>query len=258
MLSFGVLGTGSCGNSYVFSDGIHSIMVDCGYSFSNLSGRLQTAGFTFEEIGALFITHFHPDHVQSLRTISRTYGIPIFMSKKTVELDPGVISRHNLDKDSIIFFETDKPIVSQGFRILPFKTVHDCVGSVGYSIEGGGHRLTLITDTGIFSEQMVSEAKESELLFLESNYDPEMLRTGPYAINLKKRILGERGHLSNAQAVEFLELCGQSSNRQVYFVHVSENNNTKEAIEKAASACRGCFNRFTVCERGKPYSGVLK
>jgi len=62
---------------------------------------------------------------------------------------------------------------------------------------------------------------------IESNYDPGMLKSGPYPAFLKKRIAGPGGHLSNIEAAEFIARTG-SGLRWVCLGHLSAENNTPE------------------------------
>ena len=112
-----------------------------------------------------------------------------------------------------------------------------------------GKTFVIVTDTGKYSQEMVDHAREADVLFLESNYDIQMLRTGPYPLWLQKRVAGEHGHLSNDQARSFLLDAGFDSNgKPVHLIHLSDNNNCIEAV--AESMCG--FNAH-VCARGECY-----
>ena len=139
------------------------------------------------------------------------------------------------------------------FEVSCFYTSHDSAGSCGYEIKADGKVFVIITDTGIYNEDMVKAAKEADVLFLESNHDVEMLRMGPYPLRLQKRVAGERGHLSNDQARSLLLDAGfDKSQKPVYLIHLSSNNNTVELVQQAMVG----FNA-TVCARGERYCGVI-
>lgn len=113
-----------------------------------------------------------------------------------------------------------------------------------------------MTDTGIFSEESKSIAARARLIFLESNFDETMLKNGPYPYYLKKRIMGDRGHLSNDQAMEFLSDIPLLK-KKIYFVHLSNNNNSPELVNNLAFMSHPDMD-YTVCERGKLYEGCLE
>ncbi|MBI5231718.1 MAG: hypothetical protein HY876_06095, partial [Coriobacteriales bacterium] len=67
-----------------------------------------------------------------------------------------------------------------------------------------------------------------DVLGIETNHDPEMLRTGPYPYFLTTRIRSEMGHLANDQAAEAIERLAHDGLRRVIGMHVSRTNNTFE------------------------------
>ncbi len=253
MIKFSVLGSGSCGNSYVFSCGAHAIMVDAGYSVRKIEQRMNDVGFELSCVEALLLTHMHPDHNSAAGVFARKTGMPVYVSENVLRYAHVEYDKMGLPPDCKKSFEPGKSFQIGPFCINAFYSSHDSAGSVGFVISCENKKIVLITDTGYYTDEMQSHAENADLLFLESNYDPQMLRTGPYPIYLKKRIAGERGHLSNDQAREFLISCGyEKSHTPVYLIHISDSNNT---VEKVASIM--CpFNAY-VCQRGVQYSGQL-
>ena len=64
------------------------------------------------------------------------------------------------------------------------------------------------------------------MMLLEANHDIRMLEAGPYPYFLKRRILGEKGHLSNDSAGELLSaLMGSGELKAVLLGHLSQENN---------------------------------
>ena len=253
MIRFSVLGSGSCGNSYVFSCCGYSLLVDAGYTLRKLQQRLQEANFELSEVEALLLTHLHPDHNGAAGTFARTTGRPVYVSQKALRYAKVEYDKMALPPACKKAFEPGTSFELGPFCLNSFYTSHDSAGSVGFAISCEGKKIVLITDTGCYSEEMLLQAKDADLLFLEANYDVELLRTGPYPIYLKKRIAGERGHLSNDQAYEFLRSCNfDNTHKPVYLVHISDSNNTVERVASVMSA----FNA-QVCKRGYQYSGQL-
>lgn len=257
MIRYSVLTSGSCGNSYIFYDGTDSILVDIGLSLTGLKKRLDVVGVPFESIRGLFITHMHPDHSKGMGVFYRATHLPVYLSKIAREHEENALERLGLDDDNISLFSFGDILSCGSFTLVPFRTSHDSAGSCGYEIiHKEGDRIFLMTDTGIFSEESKSIAARARLIFLESNFDETMLKNGPYPYYLKKRIMGDRGHLSNDQAMEFLSDIPLLK-KKIYFVHLSNNNNSPELVNNLAFMSHPDMD-YTVCERGKLYEGCLE
>lgn len=243
-----VLGSGSCGNSYVLYDGASSIIVDQGFSFVKFKKKFLALGIPIESIKAIFLTHFHPDHSNGIRVSSNKLNVPIYISKEAIEKEPVVFKRLNLPLNRLNEFEIGSCIKIHDFKINSFKSLHDSGGSVGYYIENKEDKITLISDTGETTKEMEDYAKKSNILFLESNYDENMLLNGPYPYKLKKRVSGKWGHLSNKQALSFLNdssFCGD----YLYLIHLSDKNNDVELVKKLHTNNKNISNIIT-CPRG--------
>jgi phosphoribosyl 1,2-cyclic phosphodiesterase len=65
------------------------------------------------------------------------------------------------------------------------------------------------------------------LIILEANHDETMLRRGPYPAHLKRRVLSDKGHLSNAACGELLAraLAGRGAETTIWLAHLSQTNN---------------------------------
>ena len=111
-------------------------------------------------------------------------------------------------------------------KIVSFPTSHDTPESVGYLISDGHVRIGIATDLGCVTEEVSEAVAGAELLLLEANYDREMLMNGPYPYYLKKRILSDRGHLSNEAAGAVAVSAAEEGTQQIVLGHLSQNNNT--------------------------------
>lgn len=256
MLRYACLTSGSCGNSYVFYDGENAILIDMGLTLTGLKKRLIDAEVPFEAVGALFITHLHPDHVKGAGVLERSLHPRIYLSESSREGGLTILSKLGLKDEMLTLMSYGDTVFENGFLVTSFRTSHDSQGSVGYFISHREGSFFLMTDTGVIPEEAFDLAARAEVLFIESNYDETMLETGPYPYVLKRRVRGERGHLSNTQAGDFVRSCSLKG-REIYFIHVSANNNTPEKIEEMISTLDDC-NSYTVCERGKSYMGCLE
>ena len=249
MVRYSILGSGSCGNGYIFSYGGTSVLVDCGYSMKQMMLRMEKGGFALDSVQALFLTHLHPDHAHSAGTFARRTGRPVYVSRKCREHARTEYFALNLPSECEKVIEPSAGAVVGPFAVSCFYTSHDSAGSCGYMIRIEGKTFVIVTDTGIYSQEMVDAARQADVLFLESNYDVAMLRTGPYPLMLQKRVAGEKGHLSNDQARSFLFDAGFDRSRQlVHLIHLSDNNNCVEAVSEAMMP----FNAH-VCARGECY-----
>jgi len=249
MIRYSVLCSGSCGNSYIFSCDGQSLLVDAGLSLKQLQIRIAAGGYDPASVRALFLTHLHPDHAHCAGTMARRMHVPVYVSSRCRNLAVTEYLALNLPEETAFTIEPGKPVQEGAFSVDCFYTSHDSAGSCGYTVIAGGRRFTIITDTGVYDSRMMDEAMKADVLFLESNHDIQMLRTGPYPLRLQKRVAGDKGHLSNDQARGFLLDCGYDRSRKpVRLIHLSDNNNDPALVAEVMKD----FNSV-VCERGRQY-----
>jgi phosphoribosyl 1,2-cyclic phosphodiesterase len=226
MARFCPLFSGSSGNSYYIGSATEGILIDAGRSSKQLCGMLDRCGISVSAIRAVFVTHEHSDHVSGLRVFASRFRLPVFASAGTLEeLDAMGCLSPKFEADVI----GEGGMECAGMYLRPFRTPHDSAESVGYRIElHDGRTAAVCTDLGCMPAGVREELSGTDLVVLESNHDVGMLQNGPYPYPLKRRILSETGHLSNAACAE--ELCGFASSGTTRFVlaHLSAENNTPE------------------------------
>ena len=224
MLKIDVLASGSKGNSTLITttEG-KKLLIDCGISARSLNASLRKKESTLNEVKAILITHEHADHVHSVAQISEAYGIPVFANAVTMS----ALKRKTGLKGGYYFEETH-PFSLLNLEIKPFRTSHDAVYPVGYSIFDGDSKFTYATDLGYLSPSVKENLKGSDLVLIESNHDVDMLLKGPYPRLLKERILSQRGHLSNVSCAETVRELLDLGTKRFILGHLSEQNNTYE------------------------------
>lgn len=255
MVRYAVLGSGSNGNSYVFSDGETSVLIDQGYSGVELQRRLVGIGLDISSVAGVCVTHLHPDHAKGLGVISRKLRVPIYIHTAMVEKEPFVFSKLGIPQECVSLVVLQQQFSIGPFVLSCFETSHDSGGSVGWCVTYEDTTSMVLTDTGCYSHEQLLLAKSSNILFLEANYDEHMLQSGPYPYHLKQRISGLYGHLSNGQALQFLQE-SEFNGEHVYFTHLSGTNNEPSLLSDLARI--QVKTSFTVCEKGQCYGGIWR
>lgn len=224
--------SGSSGNCIFIEMGGHRVIADIGVSYKMLSSTLKKNGFTPDDAEALMITHTHSDHVKGLETWRKKSAAPIFASGTTLR-------NLCLPEDGELPYYTPVEIFP-GLAVTSFRTSHDCMGSAGFLFRSGGTSLGLATDLGFMGDEILQVLSGAENIIIESNHDEDMLRYGKYPYPLKRRILSESGHLSNADCAEAMKLLAASGTKHFFLAHLSRENNTPElALASARSALDG-------------------
>lgn len=222
------IASGSSGNCiYVGSDHTH-LLVDTGISKKRIDEGLHTLGMKGEELAGILITHEHSDHIQGLGVFSRKYGIPVYATKGTLK---GIREYKSLGKmpDGLLHeIEIDKDFLLGDLTIHPFAISHDAYQPSGYRIACGKRSVAVATDLGIYDDYTVENLKGLDAVLLEANHDIHMLEVGPYPYPLKRRVMGEKGHLSNEVSGRLLCDILHDNLKQVVLGHLSKENNYAE------------------------------
>ena len=223
--------SGSGGNSTYIRIGATEILIDAGKCTRALCSALRDIGSDISNIKAIFITHEHSDHVAALEVLSKKHSIPIHItdaSAKRFDRDPSSFIHKNLVRHQDVEFS----VSLDGITVTSFRTPHDSLMSVGYTIETNrdnkARRFGVATDIGYVSEKIYNNLIGCEAIVLESNHDEQMLKDGPYPYELKKRILSKVGHLSNKCCAELGAELAKHGTKAFLLAHLSEENNTPQ------------------------------
>jgi len=206
-MKFSSLGSGSSGNSSYIEE-----------KLNNIEKRI-------EDITGIFVTHEHSDHIQGLGVVSRKYDIPIYLHEMTYCVIREKIGK--IDKKNLNFIREDKVVIGDCV-INNFEVMHDAKKCLGYTFEYKEKKLSYASDVGCVNNIIKENLKNSDVIVLESNYDYNMLMTGPYHWELKNRVKGRNGHLSNAEASKLIAQVLNEKLKKVYLMHISKDNNTPE------------------------------
>lgn len=227
-IKFCSLYSGSSGNCQFIKSPCASILVDAGLSGKKIAQCMDTIGEEIKNIDAIFVTHEHIDHIQGAGILSRRFDIPIYANEATwnaMSKIVGDVKEHNI---KII----DEYTEIKDLTVRAFDIFHDAVSPVGYNIFYKNKKISLVTDTGCIDGNIANSINDSDLILIESNHDEDMVLIGSYSWPLKRRVLGEFGHISNDTAGKVLSKIIRRGNEIVLLGHLSRENNFPELAYK--------------------------
>ena len=222
-LRFSPLFSGSSGNAiYVGCDDAH-LLVDAGMSGTRVIQELQRMGVDPRCLTGILVTHEHADHIKGIGILSRKFDLPVFATEGTWQGMYGKIGPV-ADKNRVIF-DPDQDFFIGSINVTPFPIPHDANEPVGFTFVVDGAKFAIATDLGCIRDGWFNQVLGSDAVLLESNYDPDMLRAGPYPYELKKRIQSRHGHLSNDDAGHAAAELALHGTQQIILGHLSKENN---------------------------------
>ena len=218
-----VLGSGSSGNCIFVSSGESKILIDLGLCASRVEKSLAVLGEDCANISIL-ITHSHHDHTSGVESFCHRH--PDAKIYCYGDSEYGVRGRIRSAQKNLSTFYGDFYIGD--ITVSPFRVSHD-VDCVGYSLLCAGKKITVATDLGVMTDSLVENMADSDLVVIESNHDERLLMANPhYSPVLKRRILSDRGHLSNDTCARTVEKLVTAGVRQFVLAHLSPENNYPE------------------------------
>ena len=221
------IASGSSGNCiYIGSEQSH-ILIDAGISGKRVEAGLNSLELTGADINGILITHEHSDHIKGLGVLARKFGIPIYGTPGTIS----AMKEAGLGKmDEELFHEirADEKFYIGDLQIDPFCVSHDAAEPVAYRVNCDGKSMAVATDLGHYTDDIVERLKGLDVLLLEANHDIQMLEVGGYPYYLKRRIAGDKGHLSNETAGKLLCKVLHDNLKSIQLGHLSKENNYAE------------------------------
>ena len=222
------IASGSSGNCTYIGDEETHLIVDAGISGKRIEAGLNDLELTTKDVTGVLITHEHTDHIGGLPILAKKSGIPIYATEGTIDAISMMPKYAGIPDSLFNVVKADQEFSIGGFEILPVAISHDAAEPVAYRFENSGRRASIATDLGVYDEHIVECMKDSDILMLEANHDVHMLEVGPYPYPLKRRILGEKGHLSNDLCGRLLTELISDRLQQVILGHLSKDNNMEE------------------------------
>lgn len=258
MFKFCNLYSGSSGNcSYIESDNA-KVLIDCGVSSKKAGEALQSLNVSFDEIDAILVTHEHSDHVKGLEVTCKKFNVPIYANEATFNN-----IKQNIPDESKKYFVNNDKFEIKDLEIFPFSIPHDAADPCGFNVINNDKKISVATDIGHMTKEIINNLSGSDFVLLESNYEPEMLKCSQYPYMLKKRILGPNGHLSNEDAGDAISYLVKSGIKNISLGHLSQHNNFPELAYKTVMESLISKNvnlsnlSLNVASRSEPDASVL-
>ena len=230
-LKFCSISSGSSGNCYLIKTNTTAILVDAGISARKIIDGIEASGLDYQDIQALLVTHEHIDHIKSVRTlVKKIKGLKVCSNRATFDrfCETSIAEAH-------FPFETGESFMIGDITVKTFNISHDAAEPVGFSFQAHGRCISLVTDTGLVTDEIYQNVKNSDLLVVEANHDIHTLQFCSYPYQTKRRILGEKGHLSNEAAGELIRdiLIERKRQREVVADSDSLAERQSEQVSKA-------------------------
>lgn len=229
-----VLGSGSRGNAAVVECAGVRLLVDAGLSAKQLGMRLRLVGVEPDTLDGILLTHEHGDHVRGLKVLLKQWNLPVYCTEMTGR----VVREAGIREGRWKHFEAGQHFTIGGAAIRTFSTQHDAVDPVGFVISNGSRHIGVVSDVGFVTRSLTESLRGVDGLFIEANYDDELLANDtkrPWSI--KQRISSRHGHLSNAQCAELLREIAHARLTRVVVGHLSSDCNTPDAALRVLRAC---------------------
>ncbi|MGI8582136.1 MAG: MBL fold metallo-hydrolase [Chitinophagaceae bacterium] len=221
------LNSGSNGNCYYVGNETEAILVDAGIPCIEIEKRMKRLGLSMYKLRAVFISHEHTDHISGLRVLAKKYQLPVYVTHATQRF-----GRMKLEKHLVTSFTAHEPVAIGSLSITAFPKFHDAADPYSFIVSCNQIIVGVFTDIGTPCENLIHHFKQCHAAFLETNYDETMLEQGTYPNFLKSRIRGDKGHLSNKQALQLFTTHRPLFMSHLLLSHLSKNNNCPTLVQQ--------------------------
>jgi len=243
--------SGSGGNAAYIGGQSGGILIDAGVSAKRLVAALHDIGVDPRRVGAVFVTHEHSDHIAGLRVFCERHHVPVFATQGTLR----ALEEKHITANMSAGTMPGGGVEACGILVRAHAVTHDCAEACCYTCEAeNGETFAVATDMGYLNDAVEEALLGCDNVLIESNHEVTMLQNGPYPYWLKRRILSDTGHLSNAACAQFLPKLLRRGTARFFLAHLSRENNTPELAEACAKvafdeagARAGIDYELTVC-----------
>ena len=248
--------SGSSGNCTYIRTRDAELLIDAGVSARAVEKALREIGSSLDRISAIFVTHEHVDHTRGLEVISKKYHIPTHMTESSARA--WITDVHASLLGDLYLHPISFSVRFADTTVRSFSVPHDSAAAVGYTVEysdaESSEKLGIATDMGHIDADILSSLTGADAVMIEANHDMEMLLAGPYPYSLKRRILSDRGHLSNEACGELARLLAERGTKSFLLEHLSKDNNYPPTAQAAVRAALSEFDgiALAIAERDKP------
>jgi phosphoribosyl 1,2-cyclic phosphodiesterase len=226
------LNSGSNGNCYYIGNEQEAVLIDAGISCRETEKRMRRLGLPMDKVKAIFVSHEHSDHISGIPVLAKKYQLPVYVTPATRQ-NGGL----HLEEHLAIPFVALEAVSIGELTIVAFPKFHDASNPHSFVITCRDITVGVFTDIGVACEHVVHHFSQCHAVFLEANYDDEMLEKGNYPYHLKRRIRGGHGHLSNKQALSLFTTHRSPFLSHLLLSHLSKNNNDPRLVQELFDAC---------------------
>ena len=221
------LASGSNGNCYYVGNETEAVLIDAGITCKEIEKRMNRLGLSIKKVKAVFVSHEHADHIKGIPVLTKKYTLPTYITTTTLRF-----GRLRLEKNCIRSFIPNEPVKIGNLSVTAFSKMHDASDPCSFTVSENGTCVGVFTDIGSACSGVIHHFSQCHAAFLEANYDEHMLQVGGYPYYLKKRISGEKGHLSNKQALALFTTHRPYHMSHLFLSHLSKNNNCPNLVSE--------------------------
>lgn len=245
-LQIASLGSGSRGNATIVQSPSTSLLIDCGFNLKTARARAETIDIDLASLDGILVTHEHSDHIGGVALLARKYSIPVYTTVGTWH------AKQQRDVTHVNYICSHTSFSIGDIEVTPVAVPHDAREPVQFVFESRGVRVGVLTDLGSVSPHVSRTMADLDALLIEFNHCYDMLQFGPYPPSLKRRVGGDKGHLNNQQAFDFVHQLDLNRLKLLVAGHISEKNNSLAQVHSMLDPIRSIVDRVVVVEQDEP------
>lgn len=225
------LNSGSNGNCYYIGNEYEAVLVDAGISCRETEKRMKRLGLSMDKVKAIFVSHEHSDHIRGVPVLAKKYNLPVFITPQTLQNSKLIFENFTIEH-----YRAFEPIQIGELSVVAFPKFHDAADPHSFVVAFKEVRVGVFTDIGSPCDNVIQHFQQCHAVFLEANYDEDLLDRGRYPYYLKSRIRGGKGHLSNRQALALFATYRPSFMSHIILSHLSKDNNCPDLVRELFAA----------------------